>query len=389
MNRLIRLATSSCLFFAAANVALAQDRLFVLDSSPQASATLLELDPGTGTPLSSFPITGHEALFGGLALDAAGDLYSIDGYNDPNSDRTFRIDKDTGMGTVVGNTTLNWNFRSVTIHPVTDVLYGWTDNRLYTLDKVTGAATLLFNVTGMNLDQGTALAINALGVGYLTDIGGNSLFRIDLATGATTFLGHLNLPSAWFGDLDFDSAGQLWGVHEGGDIYRIDIPTATATLAFSTVGYSGIAFLRSGGLGAAYCSPAVANSTGAPGRLELHGSAVAADNALSLEAEQLPPNSFGFFITSRTAGFVVGPGGSQGNLCLAGAIGRYVGAGQIQNSGAGGHFSYAPDLTLTPSPAGFVSVMAGDTWNFQAWHRDAIGGAATSNFTDAVALTFQ
>ncbi len=36
---------------------------------------------------------------------------------------------------------------------------------------------------------------------------------------------------------------------------------------------------------------------------------------------------------STVGGFVASPNGSQGNLCLAGSIGRYVGAGQIQNSG--------------------------------------------------------
>ena len=28
-------------------------------------------------------------------------------------------------------------------------------------------------------------------------------------------------------------------------------------------------------------------------------------------------------------------------------------------------------------------------WYFQLWHRDAVGGQTTSNFTDAVAVTFQ
>jgi hypothetical protein len=36
-----------------------------------------------------------------------------------------------------------------------------------------------------------------------------------------------------------------------------------------------------------------------------------------------------------------------------------------------------------------VAVAAGETWNFQSWHRDAVGGVATSNFTDAVQLDFQ
>ena len=100
-------------------------------------------------------------------------------------------------------------------------------------------------------------------------------------------------------------------------------------------------------------------------------------------------HAFGFFLTSTTQGLVMNPGGSQGNLCLSGAIGRYVGAGQIQNSGAAGGFQLAIDLTQHPTPAGLVQVTAGQTWNFTCWHRDAIGGVATSNFTDGLSLVFQ
>ena len=76
-------------------------------------------------------------------------------------------------------------------------------------------------------------------------------------------------------------------------------------------------------------------------------------------------------------------------LCLGGGIGRYVGPGQILNSGAAGLFQLPLDLTLTPTPTGLVAIAAGETWNFTAWHRDAVAGSVTSNFTDAVAVTFE
>ena len=85
----------------------------------------------------------------------------------------------------------------------------------------------------------------------------------------------------------------------------------------------------------------------------------------------------------------MGPGGSQGNLCLGGAIGRYVGPGQIKSSGSAGAFSLALDMTMLPTPTGFVAVQPGDTWNFTAWHRDAVSGVATSDFKDAVSVTLQ
>ena len=136
-----------------------------------------------------------------------------------------------------------------------------------------------------------------------------------------------------------------------------------------------------------YCM-ANPNSTGQSGSMSVMGSMVAVNNNLTLVASSLPDNAFGFFITSLDQGFVANPNGSEGNLCLSGAIGRYVGAGQIQNSGTTGGFSLALDLTMTPTPTGLVGVSAGETRNFQAWHRDQVGGMATSNFTDGIRIVF-
>ncbi len=144
-----------------------------------------------------------------------------------------------------------------------------------------------------------------------------------------------------------------------------------------------------GTLGTAYCNPAVPNSTGAPGAIEATGDSAASANDLTLTALDLPNNAFGFFLASRTQSLVNQPGGSLGVLCLGGAIGRYVGPGQIKNTGSTGSFELVLDLAATPQPTGSVAIAAGETWNFQAWHRDVTMGAATSNFTHAVAVTFQ
>lgn len=140
-------------------------------------------------------------------------------------------------------------------------------------------------------------------------------------------------------------------------------------------------------LGVNYCGPAVANSSGNSATIRATGSTAVVDNDLTLSAEGLALNAFSFFIVSRTQGFVANPGGSTGNLCLAGAVGRAVG-GQIINSGATGIVSVQANLTALPQPTGPVAVVVGETWNFQCWFRDAVGGAATSNFSDAVAVTF-
>ena len=100
---------------------------------------------------------------------------------------------------------------------------------------------------------------------------------------------------------------------------------------------------------------------------------------------QMPTNQFGYFLASQTQGFVQQPGGSQGNLCLGGNIGRFV--SQVQNSGLFGSIGITVDLSAIPtSPP--AAVAPGDTWNFQCWFRD-VNPSQTSNFSDGIEVTFQ
>jgi len=59
------------------------------------------------------------------------------------------------------------------------------------------------------------------------------------------------------------------------------------------------------------------------------------------------------------------------------------------NTGTAGSFSLTLDLGAIPQPTGAVAAVAGESWSFQAWHRDTAIFFATSNFTDGVRLTFQ
>lgn len=137
-------------------------------------------------------------------------------------------------------------------------------------------------------------------------------------------------------------------------------------------------------LGENYCGPAVSHSGGVAARMEAFGIPFWWHNDVRLDAVDLPPNRFGYFLVSNTQGFVTGPGGSQGNLCLGGNIGRY--ASSVMNSGPTGTFSLALDLTSLPtSPP--QSVMTGDVWHFQTWFRD-VNPTPTSNFTDGLSIQF-
>jgi hypothetical protein len=134
------------------------------------------------------------------------------------------------------------------------------------------------------------------------------------------------------------------------------------------------------------CAPAVKNSTGYSASLVAHGSDVAAAGDLTLEVAFMPLFSFAYALVSRDTSFSAGPGGSQGNICLTGQVGRLVDV--FQQSGTDGSISIPVNLSAIPQPLGFVATVPGDTWWFQVWYRDA-NPTVTSNFTDAVGVLFR
>ncbi|MEM8711761.1 MAG: PQQ-binding-like beta-propeller repeat protein [Planctomycetota bacterium] len=146
--------------------------------------------------------------------------------------------------------------------------------------------------------------------------------------------------------------------------------------------------LLAGEIGSQYCSPAVVNSTGQPASVRAFGSSSAADNNLSLLFRDLPPGSTLLPVGSRMTGFVPMAGTSQGTLCLSGGVGRFDEPGEIRVASSSGQAAVQLELTQFPTPGGLITATAGETWNFQAWYRDA-NPTVTSNFTDAVAVTLR
>jgi len=130
------------------------------------------------------------------------------------------------------------------------------------------------------------------------------------------------------------------------------------------------------------------NSTGVNSTMTVTGSLSVTDNDVTLTAI-VPPNVFGFFITSPNQGFTPNPGGSAGNICLGAGVGRFQ---QLaMNSGSLGTFSISTtagqwSLASIPSAPAPYAATAGGTANFQAWHRDPSPSGPTSNFTDGVTV---
>ncbi len=157
--------------------------------------------------------------------------------------------------------------------------------------------------------------------------------------------------------------------------------------------------ISAAGVGTKFCDPADPNSTGAS--TDLSGSMSApGGTGLNLQAQSGPPGNFGYFLIgsgSSDPGIPLG----QGHLCLStgggNQIGRYNVTGTFWNSV--GQFSPSGTLlnvagtsstgvgfdvpTAIPSIGGMIS--AGQTWNFQLWHREAAG---QSNFSNGLTVTF-
>ncbi|MEL6430194.1 MAG: hypothetical protein AAFU73_14375 [Planctomycetota bacterium] len=139
-----------------------------------------------------------------------------------------------------------------------------------------------------------------------------------------------------------------------------------------------------GVLGDPFCNPGIANTTGAVAIAGYEGSLSVAANDATLTVSQAPPFQFGIFVTSTT---IVAPiPVADGQLCLAGDIGRYQFAGQIYGIDMAGNASLAIDLTQIPSTGPLLTAMAGETRGFQGWFRDV--SPLGANFSEGVMVTF-
>ena len=264
------------------------------------------------------------------------------------------------------------------------VFSGVDGNVIYTFDG--DAANSLFghSVSGggdMNGDGYADLVVgakwadtngvNSGSVRVFSGVDGTSLFLLDGYSGGDEFGYSVSVA----GDVNGDGYADV--------IVGAPRDDSTGTNWGSVRVFSGCDFC--GPIGQNYCGPANFNSTGQSAVISALGSVNASDNSVTLIASLLPLNVFGYYLNSDVQGFTPFPPGSQGNLCLAGGIGRH--AKQIGNSGPAGELVIDVDLTALPRPNGTHSVAAGETWNFQCWFRDNQGGP-TSNFTDGIEIVF-
>ncbi|MFT4647583.1 MAG: hypothetical protein ACI9X4_000796 [Glaciecola sp.] len=161
-----------------------------------------------------------------------------------------------------------------------------------------------------------------------------------------------------------------------------------------------------------YCDPASNNSTGAPAVLTGVFTGAGFETGLHLDVAGGPlplggsSPMLGYFLVGNTSsdpGLAIG----DGFLCIGqpgAGIGRYNAVGTARNSigifdasgnlqnlaGTGGPSGMGFDVpfAIEISGAPATTIMGGDTYYFQCWHRDTLAGLGHSNLSNALAVTF-
>jgi hypothetical protein len=229
---------------------------------------------------------------------------------------------------------------------------------------------------------GWAVAVhaNAIAVGaYQRGPGTVYLFELAGAWSETTSLGDSNgVNGDELGEsVALDGARIIAGAVEGTGV----VAGAGNAVVFSTGAECGAA--------QTYCNP----GDGSPNNTStISISAFDLSPGTTVDMANGPAGQFGYLLLGNNNGVVNQPPGSEANLCVlfGSCFGRY--AGDITQVSGGGTLS--TDISNSASAgSGFAiptcggSIMSGQTWYFQYWHRQ--GSGLPSRFSEALAVTFQ
>jgi hypothetical protein len=225
---------------------------------------LWTVDPANGDATLVWNLPGIAIYAGGLAYDPSVDMLYATGTTvaDNGTSRLFKINRFTGATTALAGLSSDINISSggLAISPVTGIMYATgtmsdivphQSTALFTIDKITGAATLV-GYAGGNCCSGD-FGIILYGLGFRSDgtlfangtaLGGPSfpdpstshLFTIDLATGLATNIGPSGVTlgrSLKYSGLAFASDGTLLSLGSldaaSGTLYSVNPASGAAT----------------------------------------------------------------------------------------------------------------------------------------------------------------
>jgi sugar lactone lactonase YvrE len=207
---------------------LCAQRLIAVDNA----GVLYRLDPLTGAKTPVATVSANAGTTAGLAYDAAaGTMFATS----TSTDSLYTIDLVTGAATLVGA----YGDPALLMHGLeldgTGRLFGCSthDGGLYAISRTTGTATLV-GPTG--LAGTTNLAWDgARGVMFATNTFTDSLYRIDLLTGTATLVGPLGASTGPNGAAVDPATGAMYLVDNGNDsLFTVDVARGTALPIGST-----------------------------------------------------------------------------------------------------------------------------------------------------------
>jgi hypothetical protein len=173
---------------------------------------LYTIDTVTGAATLACNLSSIHVYGGGLTYDAATDTLYATGVLDSDTGitRLFKINRVTGAWTAFPgmSPTINLSQGGLAINPLTGIMYatggnGFQSSALFTIDKNTGAATLVgqcggqccvspfgFNINGLGFRSDGTLFANGFTLSGVPVNGAYSyLFTLDLASGLATDVG--------------------------------------------------------------------------------------------------------------------------------------------------------------------------------------------------------
>jgi hypothetical protein len=213
---------------------------------------LYTVDPATGAATEVVTVTGAiDASSTGLEI-LNGTIYATDVYVGGGVMNFGSIDRATGAFTLINDQAGSLNWQGLAADPVADLLYSVDLNSTdYNLVSITPAGVIA--VVG---PTGSYIRGMAYGGGTLYGVTDDSLYTIDISTGAATLVGALGLTNSRPGLAYDGNAGVLYLNLGSGDpgysLYTVDKTTGLATLvgpngSVAGEGIDGLAWEDTGG----------------------------------------------------------------------------------------------------------------------------------------------
>ena len=230
---------------------------------------LYTVDPVTGVSTLTIGTSDVYLANGGLAYDVATDTMYATGTDNSSYSKLFTINRFTGTTTTIGGPSSFFNYSSggLAINPLTGVMYatgGYSDgvnayqsSGLFTIDKTTGAATLIgfaggnccagdygIMLNGLGFRSDGTLFANGFGNGPSYPDASSHLYTVDLATGLATNIGPSGVTlggSLKYSGLAFRDDGTLLSMGSldaaSGTLYSVNTANGVATSLNSGTGY--------------------------------------------------------------------------------------------------------------------------------------------------------